>query len=98
VCGLKVQIEGRDQRKREREATETDEHGGELSVRPESSPAPYETDDCFDGDSYRYGMLIVFANYLIEMRESTNAGDVTFEEWMEEHREIANLLHRRSLD
>lgn len=50
------------------------------------------------GGSYRYGMLIVFADYLIEMRESTNAGDVTFEEWMEEHREIANLLQRRSLD
>ena len=43
-------------------------------------------------------MLIVFANYLIEMRESANAEDVTFEEWMEEHREIANLLQRRSLD
>ena len=50
------------------------------------------------GGSYRYGMLIVFADYLIEMRESTNAGDVTFEEWMEEHREIANLLQRQSLD
>jgi len=47
---------------------------------------------------YRYGMLIVFANYLIEMRESTDPGDVTFEEWMEEHREIAKLLQRRSLD
>ena len=45
--------------------------------------------------SYRYGMLIVFANYLIEMRESTSS---TFEEWMKEHREIAKLLQRRSLD
>ena len=43
-------------------------------------------------------MLIVFANYLIEMRESTNSEDVTFEEWMDEHREIAKLLQRRSLD
>lgn len=60
--------------------------------------ASYETDDYFDADSYRYGMLIVFANYLIEMRESTNSEDVTFEEWMEEHREIAKLLQRRSLD
>lgn len=43
-------------------------------------------------------MLIVFANYLIEMRECTDSGDVTFEEWMEEHREIAKLLQKRSLD
>jgi len=40
-------------------------------------------------------MLIVFANYLIEMREKTSS---TFEEWMKEHREIAKLLQRRSLD
>jgi len=65
------------------------------------APLPFrrfETDDLFDGDSYRYGMLIVFANYLIEMRESASTGDATFEEWMEEHREIAKLLQRRSLD
>lgn len=43
-------------------------------------------------------MLIVFANYLIEMRENANCEDVTFEKWMEEHREIAKLLQRRSLD
>ena len=61
-------------------------------------PRPTKLMIVLTGGSYRYGMLIVFANYLIEMRESTNAGDVTFEEWMEEHREIANLLHRRSLD
>jgi hypothetical protein len=43
-------------------------------------------------------MLIVFADYLIEMRESANSEDVTFEEWMEGRREIAKLLQRRSLD
>lgn len=43
-------------------------------------------------------MLIVFANYLIEARESANSEDVTFEQWMEKHREIAKLLQRRSLD
>ena len=43
-------------------------------------------------------MLIVFADYLIEMRESASSEDVTFEGWMEEHREIAKLLQRRSLD
>lgn len=67
-------------------------------MRPQSPFASDETDGCFDGDSYRYGMLIVFANYLIEMRGGANSGDVTFEEWMEEHREIAKLLQRRSLD
>ncbi|KAL1753037.1 inositol hexakisphosphate-domain-containing protein [Schizophyllum commune] len=45
---------------------------------------------------YRYGTLIVFANYLIEMKE-TSAG-VTFPVWLAEHREIAKLLGRRSLD
>jgi hypothetical protein len=98
LYGLKVQTEGRDQRKRERETTETDEYGSELSVRPGSPFASDETDDCLGGASYRYGMLIVFSNYLIEMRENTNSEDVTFEEWMEEHREIAKLLQRRSLD
>ena len=43
-------------------------------------------------------MLIAFANYLIEMREDANTEDATFEEWMKEHREIAKLLQRRSLD
>ena len=98
LYGLKVQTEVRDQRKRERETTETDEYGGELSVRQESPFVPDETDDCFDGARYRYGMLIVFANYLIEMRESRSSEDVTFEKWMEGHREIAKLLQRRSLD
>ena len=41
-------------------------------------------------------MLIVFANYLIEMKES--AREVTFEEWLQERREITKLLERRSLD
>jgi hypothetical protein len=49
---------------------------------------------------YRYGTLIVFANYLIEMRErAAKAGaEVTFENWLEEHREITNILGRRSLN
>ncbi|KAF8176691.1 inositol hexakisphosphate-domain-containing protein [Mycena galopus ATCC 62051] len=40
---------------------------------------------------YRYGSLIVFANYLIEPQ-------VTFTDWLKEHREITKLLGRRSLD
>ncbi|KAJ3508107.1 hypothetical protein NLJ89_g5936 [Agrocybe chaxingu] len=46
---------------------------------------------------YRYGALIVFANYLIEMRENRGP-EVTFPEWLREHREITKLLERRSLD
>ncbi|PPQ64143.1 hypothetical protein CVT24_008773 [Panaeolus cyanescens] len=46
---------------------------------------------------YRYGTLIVFANYLIEMRERGEP-EVTFPEWLREHREITKLLERRSLD
>jgi hypothetical protein len=48
---------------------------------------------------YRYGTLIVFCNYLIEMRESASKGDEKpFPAWLREHREIAKLLGRRSLD
>lgn len=49
IVRLKVQTEGRDQRKRDREATEADEHGGELSVRPETTFASSETDDFLMG-------------------------------------------------
>ncbi|KAI8980087.1 inositol hexakisphosphate-domain-containing protein [Trametes punicea] len=45
---------------------------------------------------YRYGTLIVFANYLIEMREGKT--DVSFPAWLQERREITMLLGRRSLD
>lgn len=46
---------------------------------------------------YRYGTLIAFANYLIEMSE-TRELEVTFPQWLREHREITKLLERRSLD
>jgi len=45
---------------------------------------------------YRYGTLIVFANYLIEIKEGKR--EPTFPEWLREHREITKLLGRRSLD
>lgn len=48
---------------------------------------------------YRYGTLIVFANYLIEMKETEGKSEeVTFPRWLKEHREITTLLGRRSLD
>ena len=46
---------------------------------------------------YRYGTLIVFANYLIEMREQ-DGPEVSFPAWLREHREITKLLSRRTLD
>jgi hypothetical protein len=46
---------------------------------------------------YRYGTLIVFANYLIEIQEEKGP-QVTFPEWLQEHTEITKLLERRSLD
>ncbi|KAI0067260.1 hypothetical protein BV25DRAFT_1819577 [Artomyces pyxidatus] len=46
---------------------------------------------------YRYGALIVFANYLIETRRG-EAMDTTFPEWLSQRREITKLLGRRSLD
>ncbi|KAF9526356.1 inositol hexakisphosphate-domain-containing protein [Crepidotus variabilis] len=47
---------------------------------------------------YRYGTLIVFANYLIEMREHIGSTEITFPEWLRERREITKLLERRSLE
>ncbi|GJE96251.1 inositol hexakisphosphate-domain-containing protein [Phanerochaete sordida] len=47
---------------------------------------------------YRYGTLIVFANYLIEMRERDDGPEISFPDWLHEHREITRLLTRRSLD
>ncbi|KAG8953141.1 hypothetical protein FRC04_003089 [Tulasnella sp. 424] len=46
---------------------------------------------------YRYGTLIVLANYLIERRQDENQeGD--FAVWLNTHREITTLLGRRNLD
>ncbi|KAH7884393.1 inositol hexakisphosphate-domain-containing protein [Phlebopus sp. FC_14] len=47
---------------------------------------------------YRYGTLIVFSNYLIEMRKLAKGQEKPFPVWLREHREIENLLGRRSLD
>ncbi|KAF9223711.1 hypothetical protein BS17DRAFT_802243 [Gyrodon lividus] len=48
---------------------------------------------------YRYGTLIVFCNYLIEMREPSTQGlEKPFPDWLRERREITKLLERRSLD
>lgn len=60
---------------------------------------------------YRYGTLIVFANYLLEMRigydqglQPAQEGDTkakavqSFPKWLEQRREIRTLLGRRSLD
>ncbi|KAJ6561916.1 inositol hexakisphosphate-domain-containing protein [Mycena capillaripes] len=47
---------------------------------------------------YRYGSLIVFANYLIGLQSKRDEPQTTFTDWLKEHREITNLLGRRSLD
>jgi len=47
---------------------------------------------------YRYGTLIVFANYLIERQEMKAGKQVSFPEWLREHREITKILARKSLD
>ena len=49
-------------------------------------------------DRYRYGTMIVFANYLIGRREPREGPEMAFPEWLDEHREITKLLGRRSLD
>ncbi len=63
----------------------------ELSIKIESAAG-----ECLT--RYRYGTLIVFANYLIEMRQSREGPEATFPEWLRKHREIAMLLSRTSLD
>ncbi|KLO17434.1 hypothetical protein SCHPADRAFT_900700 [Schizopora paradoxa] len=48
---------------------------------------------------YRYGALIVFANYLIEtkMNGSKSESWPSFPVWLKEHREITTILGRRTL-
>ncbi|KAJ7649811.1 inositol hexakisphosphate-domain-containing protein [Roridomyces roridus] len=46
---------------------------------------------------YRYGSLIVFANYLVGLQDKKQP-EVTFTDWLKEHREITKILGRRSLD
>ncbi|KIY43759.1 hypothetical protein FISHEDRAFT_51969 [Fistulina hepatica ATCC 64428] len=46
---------------------------------------------------YRYGTLIAFANYLIEMTEH-GVEPAKFPQWLSGHSEITKLLGRRSLD
>jgi len=46
---------------------------------------------------YRYGSLIVFANYLVGLQDKKEP-EITFTDWLKEHREITKLLGRRSLD
>ncbi|KAL4066939.1 inositol hexakisphosphate-domain-containing protein [Scleroderma yunnanense] len=48
---------------------------------------------------YRYGTLVVFANYLLEVRQLSGKGqEMPFSTWLREHREIEKLLERKSLD
>jgi len=50
---------------------------------------------------YRYATLIVFANYLVELKQQgqkINLDSQAFPNWLAEHREISQLLTRRSLD
>ncbi|KIM67616.1 hypothetical protein SCLCIDRAFT_1210267 [Scleroderma citrinum Foug A] len=47
---------------------------------------------------YRYGTLIVFTNYLLEVRELSAEQEKPFSTWLREHREIEKLLGRKSLD
>ncbi|KAH8117959.1 inositol hexakisphosphate-domain-containing protein [Phellopilus nigrolimitatus] len=51
--------------------------------------------------NYLYGTLIIFANYLIELKELSKQKDArslpSFPVWMKEHREITTILGRRTL-
>lgn len=48
---------------------------------------------------YRYGTLIVLANFLLEAKEAGTPLDQTdFPSWMQQHREIRTVLSRKTLD
>lgn len=48
---------------------------------------------------YRYGALIVLANFLLEAKEKGVAlRDADFPSWLEARREIRNVLSRKTLD
>ena len=49
--------------------------------------------------TFRYGALIVFANYLIETRMNGSKSESwpPFPVWLKEHREITTILGRRTL-
>lgn len=47
---------------------------------------------------YRYGTLIVFANYLLEKSYGEVKKEMSFPEWYSSHREIERILKVRSLE
>ncbi|RSH87875.1 uncharacterized protein EHS24_000393 [Apiotrichum porosum] len=48
---------------------------------------------------YRYGMVIVLANFLLETKEQgTPIDEADFTRWIFQHREIRNVLSRKTLD
>jgi hypothetical protein len=55
--------------------------------------------DFFRSTRFRYGTLIVFANYLVEVQKKRIDWEAEpFPKWLIEHREITQLLSKRSLD
>lgn len=84
-------------RERQRKAEETPQSGHQLPVSRISFLHDAPVTHVFCVTSYRYGTLIVFANYLIEMQEREGQA-TTFPDWLHEHREITTLLSRRTLD
>lgn len=45
------------------------------------------------------GAIIVLANFLLETKEKGQSPDeVDFPEWLQQHREIRNVLNRTTLD
>jgi hypothetical protein len=83
-------------RERKLEAAETRQYRSQLFVCSSLLCVTWWTIANLKTYRYRYGTLIVFANYLIEIKEGKN--EATFPEWLREHREITKLLGRRSLD
>lgn len=48
---------------------------------------------------FRYGVLIVLANFLLEAKaQGTPLEDADFPGWLAQHREISNVLSRKTLD
>ncbi|RXK36344.1 hypothetical protein M231_06381 [Tremella mesenterica] len=48
---------------------------------------------------YRYGAMIVLANFLLEIKDqNVSLRESDFPKWLEQHREISSVLSRKTLD
>ncbi|CAK5269481.1 unnamed protein product [Mycena citricolor] len=67
-----------------------------LATQPPDSPAAKKLYAVTTNYLFRYGTLIVFANFLVGQQHGEPRR--SFSEWLKEHREVGGVLRRRGLD